>query len=837
MKKFYKKHTILIHIILLIISIILEIFLITDNKYILGSTADWLKQDVAFADYFRNLFYQTHNLFPNLAIHIGSGQNIYYFSYYGLFSPLILLSYLFPFIKMVDYIMIVSILNIMLTVILFYFFLIKNNYSKEQSLIGALLFSSSSSFIFNSQQEIMFVSYMSFLILALMGVKKFKEKNNSLLLISSVTLIILTSYYFSIPCILCLYLYNLYLVIKQDKNHNFKAIINSLSKLTPRIIISILFSMFLLLPTFYAIKNGRTTSNILLSIKYFIPKMTSDTLAFSHYGIGLSTIVLIALIFNILYGKKENKILSILITILFLFPIFNFLLNGMLYTNEKVFIPFIPLILILIIEIFEKILNIDYKKFIFLIITTMIFSILFIEFDVNYLSFLKNMIFNFFFLFLFYKRKKTIYIVPILLISFILTINYCHNDKQITLETYNQYKYFISSDISEYINHDTTSIYRYQTETNSEYINTTNADNIYLPTSYSSTSNTAYNNIFYNSFSNNHRHTNIFVNYSNNNPFLLKFMGVKYIFTNNPAYGYKKVKEYDNGTLYESDYTYSIGYASSNLLNIDEYNELSFIEKLEAYQNNIIIDGKSNNSNLDFNYDKVNKNFEIIDSENISIQEKNGHYLINSDSNAKLTLSLDESLKNKTLIIKFNVNNNPACDKAKFNITINNVKNILPCIDYTYYNNNTTFHYVINSNEEIKNLNISFSKGIYDISDIEIYSIDNSFFEINNTTPINIDFDKTIGDNIEGNITLDNDGYFIFTIPYDDGYKLLVDGKETEIKIINNGFIGFPLEKGTHNIKLSFEAPYSSLGKALSCMGIIGFGILIAVEKKKFNKS
>ena len=83
---------------------LLLILLIISNQTIFGSKIDWLAQHVAFPDYFRNLFYKTHNLLPSFAFSLGAGQNIYNFSYYGLYNPLILISYLFPFIKMSTYI-------------------------------------------------------------------------------------------------------------------------------------------------------------------------------------------------------------------------------------------------------------------------------------------------------------------------------------------------------------------------------------------------------------------------------------------------------------------------------------------------------------------------------------------------------------------------------------------------------------------------------------------------------------------------------------------------------------------------------------------------------------
>ena len=61
----------------------------------------------------------------------------------------------------------------------------------------------------------MFMAYMPFLILALMGVDKFIKENKKILLIISVFLIIMTSYYFSIPSIFVIAIYGIYKYLKE----------------------------------------------------------------------------------------------------------------------------------------------------------------------------------------------------------------------------------------------------------------------------------------------------------------------------------------------------------------------------------------------------------------------------------------------------------------------------------------------------------------------------------------------------------------------------------------------------------------------------------------------
>ena len=93
-------------------------FLIVPGGCLFGSNVDWVSQHIVYPDYFRKLFYKTGNLFPNFALSLGAGQNIYNFSYYGLFSPYILLSYLFPFVKMSIYLICLKLILIILILII-----------------------------------------------------------------------------------------------------------------------------------------------------------------------------------------------------------------------------------------------------------------------------------------------------------------------------------------------------------------------------------------------------------------------------------------------------------------------------------------------------------------------------------------------------------------------------------------------------------------------------------------------------------------------------------------------------------------------------------------------
>ena len=171
---------------------------------IFGSRVDWVSQHSVLPDYFRQRFYATGNLFPDIAWNLGGGQNIYNFSYYGLFSPIILFSYLLPFVPMDLYIMISSMAAYGVSAVLFYHWIKKKFSRKNIGFWTAGMFALAGPLIFHSYNQIMFVNYMPFLCLALIGTESYLEKKKKGMLILGITFMILTSFYFSIGGLLAL---------------------------------------------------------------------------------------------------------------------------------------------------------------------------------------------------------------------------------------------------------------------------------------------------------------------------------------------------------------------------------------------------------------------------------------------------------------------------------------------------------------------------------------------------------------------------------------------------------------------------------------------------------
>ena len=115
----------IINILILFGAFFVVFLMITKSEFWYGSTKDWQQQHWVVPEYFRSLFYETHDLFPDFAFNLGSGQNIYNFSYYGFLNPIILFSYFLPFVSMQSYIVSSIVFLVLLSVVLMYFFIKK----------------------------------------------------------------------------------------------------------------------------------------------------------------------------------------------------------------------------------------------------------------------------------------------------------------------------------------------------------------------------------------------------------------------------------------------------------------------------------------------------------------------------------------------------------------------------------------------------------------------------------------------------------------------------------------------------------------------------------------
>ena len=164
------------------------------------------------------------------------------------------------------------------------------------------------------------------------------------------------------------------------------------------------------------------------------------------------------------------------------------------------------------------------------------------------------------------------------------------------------------------------------------------------------------------------------------------------------------------------------------------------------------------------------------------------------------------------------------------------IKTVVTNYEYDY-NNNNTFEFVVSAHDEqpVKELKMKFMKGNYEISNVRCFTMDVT--QTRKVDEFRFDKQKTKGDDIVGSIDVTEDGYFKLTVPYADGFTAYVDGEKTDVECVDTAFIGFPLKKGSHDIKITFTAPLLKEGIIMSAAGVLILAVLIFFEQRKCRKS
>ena len=773
---------------LFVITYLIILFITTrGGKFVLVSNTDYRLQHYLLPEYFRNLFYTTHDLFPDFSFHLGGGENIYYLSYYGLFSPIIFLSYFLPFVSMIDYLIASSFCIVLCSVFLFYFYLKKIGYSRVISFLGAFLLLCASPFIFHSHRHIMFMNYFPFLILGFYGVERFLLLRKSDLIIFSVTLMIFTSYYFSVSGIVVLFLLAIFRHYKLFSS--FFSFSFCLSFVV-RILCAVLIASILLFPTLYTLFSGRGGESV-FSFTVFKP---SFYFLYSTYSIGLTLGSFFFFLYFFFYQERRLKIFSLFLLSFSIFPIFNYILNGFLYVNGKSLIPFLPLYLLLVLD---GVLLFFRKKPLFLrriVFLYLIFSCFFMCVSVN----LRDSL-----------MRRDEYVEA-------------KNDP-------------ISKLISDVVERDS-SFYRINSSLlGKDYINRVFSSYEFKSSVYSSSYSSRYQDAFQNLFRNPMPYRNKFMISADQNFFFQSFMGEKYILTSKEQddFWYSFKKEENGVFLYENRYALPIFYATSRNVSIEDFEKQEFPNNMLSMLGSVVSDKDTNTE--PFPFEKRDVSYSLRDYSHLEYGRVGDNYQISSSDRGKMWFRVEEDLGHSFLLVHFDLLENVRCGKGSdLTISINGITNKLTCDGWKYNNQNSSFYYLLTGISDGEVI-LNFSRGEYFIGNLEVYAVDLEEFFLRgyDIDPMIVDKGLTKGDRVVGDISVREDSIFQMSIPYDKGFHIFVDGSATPYYLVNSSFIGFDISEGDHHIEIEYRAPYKRMGSIFSVLGLLFSFIIIYFEKRR----
>lgn len=92
---------------------------------------------------------------------------------------------------------------------------------------------------------------------------------------------------------------------------------------------------------------------------------------------------------------------------------------------------------------------------------------------------------------------------------------------------------------------------------------------------------------------------------------------------------------------------------------------------------------------------------------------------------------------------------------------------------------------------------------------------------------------KLVTNGLEGKISVSEPKVLLIALPYSEGFKAYVDGKETELKEADTMYMALELEPGEHEIRLTYCTPYLPAGFGLTCIGILCYSVVVLKNRKK----
>lgn len=86
---------------------------------------------------------------------------------------------------------------------------------------------------------------------------------------------------------------------------------------------------------------------------------------------------------------------------------------------------------------------------------------------------------------------------------------------------------------------------------------------------------------------------------------------------------------------------------------------------------------------------------------------------------------------------------------------------------------------------------------------------------------------------VEGEISVEEEGRLVLSVPDEEGWTLCVDGKETEAESFGGAFISVHLSEGNHTIRLKYHTPGLRTGAIMSLSAVVIFVLVVVIKRKK----
>lgn len=823
------------------------------------------------------------------------------YTYYSVLDPFTALFYILPWRVEITYCLVVY-LKYMVCAITMFLFLRNKKVENKTNFVISVLYMLCGFAVFTMTRHPDIVGGVMYLPLIIMGIDKIFEKKNPYILILGIVLTIFSSFYMFYMSALFAVIYTLVVAVSKCKDENGK--FNFLQYLiyvgivACAFVVGILICSVVLLPTGVAYLNsarggskGITGYNLWQYLVIILGMLYSPAGSF-YTSIGMSipiTMMFVLFVCTKSYGEnKSYKILSVAMFVALLFPIGGYIFNLFNYVNNRwtFILSFIILSCVaLMADQVEKRGVTDKEK-------------------INFrkcISILVAVIINFLFAWCLTKMwLLKLYVVFAILIPVIAALdvllvfklkklfkeqkifnfeNKLYNKKLILTAlllfslfgtfTYNIY-YQSGSMSFTAMDTQTSKLEKSISELNEADFFRTDASLEICPLVRNNrpTVNNYLGTYFYNSVCD--KNIAEFLDYNQvynhipslgitglgNRISLEALLSCKYYISENGVpYGFSET-EIDGETVYLNNNYIPFGFTYDNVVSKEFADQLQAEEKQYLMLEAMIIDDSSalysyTNKTEQLNYSINLENIELTDNV-YHIKEKGAKIVltVHNANNNELTLNLkDLNFKENAYLESDNAiqffNGIEVMEYMVNSENFNYERRSYLKGDQLYYEQSDFSYCMGVSNTDDFTIEIEFNHtGDFTLGEINVAGYDVSQFAsvVNNLKDETLQNVKYDGNGFSGNITLTEDKYMFFSVPYSSGWTAYVNGEKTEITKANVGFMALKLGAGENQIEFKYETPCLKTGAVASGVGlgilglIVAFDVTLVVLNKRKNK-
>lgn len=826
-------------LILVFVLILLNVYPFGERTIIVSDLRD---QYISFIDYLKSCLFGNNNLFYTFS---GSlGMNMYPLMAYYLTSIFNVLTIFVKTSNMHLILTLIILIKISLASLTFCYFLNKRRSINKINVLFSLcyaLMSYNIAFYFH----IMWLDAIILMPLLILGIENIFNNKGSKLYIISLILIILSNYYIGvISCLFSVIYFVYYYILNIKILYNKKEIIK---KYVFSSLVSGIFCSFLLLPVFFSLFNGKAVisdNNIITPTLYNLGEILSKLIS-SGFDVNQiwhgapnifagTLITLLVILYFINKNIPRNKKiihLTVMVLILLTFRIhpLDLLFHGLTEPNcfdfRHSFI-FTFFMLIIAYDSYENMDNVSNQKIFFILLGLFISSLFIMIFGYSW-----------------YEGLRGLFLLYSLIISIIML---CLLKKK---SHSNTFKYLIMVVIFDLLVN-ATNIMANIVIYDGERINNEVYKNYVLENQNILEKLTKYDDSFY-------RLEKDYFNYNSiNDSMLFKYNGISHfdsttnvkteMFLEN--LGFRRLMSrsyYGNGSTKAVDSLLGIKYILSKNDKFKDYNKI-IDGNINVFKNNnylgfgyAVDDIKKINftSNPFTNINEIYKNITDIDKDIYKqadyqidyhkvIKENNNYHCLEKDSYIEFKVNITE---NNNLYMIFS-DNLIRSDFKKAKIYINDVY-------YSDYFDKYEYGMLdlgkFNISDEIR-IKVIADGDSLEYGNVYLYYEDELVFNemYNVLSNEQLILEKENSSYLKGRITVDSETSILLTIPYDEGFKIKVDGSDVEYKEAYEALISFRVLEGEHEIEITYCPKGFKIGVITSLLTGVIIVIYFIYEKK-----